>query len=158
VANTNELSDSASEHGRNLLSRGFTIDQAVRDCGDVCQSITGLAVETNTAISADDFRTLNQCLDDAIAGAVTAFAKGQETTRDGELCELWSLMNAASVAFEALQSGTVGVRGATSTVVRRSLAALRLHVDRQEVSRTTRKDAIAAAAGHPSGAPKAPPT
>jgi hypothetical protein len=127
----------------------------VRDYGDVCQSITELAVETNTAISADDFRTLNQCLDDAIAGAVTAFARRKETTRDGEL---WSLVNAATAAFEALQSGTVGMHGATSAIVRRSLAALRLYLDRQEVSRTTGKDAVAAAADRHSGAPKAPLT
>jgi len=123
-----------SEHGHNLLVRGFTIDQVVRNYGDVCQSVTQLAVETNTAISAEDFRTLNQCLDDAIAGAVTEFAREQEISRDGELAELWSLVNSASVAFEALQSGRVGVGGATGGVVRHSLAALRAYVDRREVN------------------------
>jgi hypothetical protein len=41
--------------------------------GDVCQAITELAVELNAPISTDDFRTLNRCLDDAIAGAVTEY-------------------------------------------------------------------------------------
>jgi hypothetical protein len=112
-------------HGRQLLTRGFTVDQVVRDCGDVCQSITELAVETDTAISAEDFRTLNQCLDDAIAGAVTAFAEVQDIARDGESSELWSLVNSASAAFEALQSGRVDVGGATAAVVRRSLIPVR---------------------------------
>ena len=96
--------ESAREHGHDLLVRGFTIDQVVRSYGDVCQSVTQLAVETNTAIRAEDFRTLNQCLDDAIAGAVTEFAREESISRDGELSELWSLGNSASVAFEALQS------------------------------------------------------
>jgi hypothetical protein len=67
---THEISESALEHGHDLLVRGFTIGQVVHDYGDVCQSITDLAVETSAPISADDFRTLNRCLDDAIAGAV----------------------------------------------------------------------------------------
>jgi hypothetical protein len=108
---TAEISATARARGRQLLNRGFTVDQVVRDYGDVCQSVTELAVETDTTISAQDFRTLNQCLDDAIAGAVTAFAEVQDIARDGELTELWSLVNSASAAFEAMQSGRVGVDG-----------------------------------------------
>jgi hypothetical protein len=133
VPKTAEISGTARAHGRQLLKRGFTIDQVVRDYGDVCQSVTEVAVETDTAISAEDFRTLNRCLDDAIAGAVTAFAETQDIARDGEFSELWSLVNSASAAFEALQSGRVGVAGATGAVVRRSLATLRAYVDRREV-------------------------
>jgi hypothetical protein len=59
--------------------------------GDVCQSITDLAVETRAPISSDDFRTLNRCLDDAIAGAVTEFAREQDIGRDADTSELWSL-------------------------------------------------------------------
>jgi hypothetical protein len=92
-----------------------------------------MAVESDTAISAADFRTLNQCLDDAIAGAVTAFAEVQDIARDGELSELWSLVHSASAAFEALQAGRVGVGGATAAVVRRNLATLRAYVDRHQV-------------------------
>jgi len=136
VPRTHEISGTARAHGRQLLQRGFTIDQVVRDYGDVCQAITELAVETETAISAEHFRTLNQCLDDAIAGAVTAFTEGQDIARDGELSELWSHVNSASAAFEALQSGRVGIDGATGAVVRRSLATLRAYVDRREMDST----------------------
>ena len=142
IPRTGDISDSARQHGQELLARGFTIDQVVRDYGDVCQSITQMAVETKTAISAEDFRTLNLCLDDAIAGAVTEFANGQDATREVALTELWSLVNSASVAFEALHSGSVGVGGATSAVVRRSLAALRVYVHQQQ-------DNAARAAGAP---------
>jgi hypothetical protein len=144
VPKTDEISGSARAHGRQLLKRGFTVDQVVRDYGDVCQSVTELAVETNTAISAEDFRTLNRCLDDAIAGAVTAFAEVQDVARDGELSELWSLVNSASAAFDALQSGRVGVGGATGAVVRRSLTTLRAYVDRREVEAAWRPDAAPA--------------
>jgi len=145
VPRTDQISDSARSNGHALLVRGLSVDQVVRNYGDVCQAVTEMAVETETAISAEDFRTLNQCLDDAIAGALTEFAKGQEKTRDGELSELWSLVNSASVAFEALQSGRVGVRGATAGVARQCLAALRAYVDRREVdaARTAGAHAVA---------------
>ena len=63
-----EIAKSAIRHGHALLRKGFTVSQVVHDYGDVCQSITELAVEMNAPISADDFRVLNACLDDAIAG------------------------------------------------------------------------------------------
>ena len=51
--------------------QGFTVSQVVHDYGDVCQSITDLALQLNAPINVEDFRTLNRCLDDAIASAVT---------------------------------------------------------------------------------------
>jgi diguanylate cyclase (GGDEF)-like protein len=65
----------ATLHGRDLLKEGFTIEQVIRDYGDVCQAVTNLAVETGAAISADEFRTFNRCLDDAIAAAVTEYSQ-----------------------------------------------------------------------------------
>ena len=51
------------------------MSQVVHDYGDVCQAITELAVEMDAPISTDDFRMLNRCLDDAIAGAVTEYGR-----------------------------------------------------------------------------------
>jgi hypothetical protein len=127
-----DISESARAHGCDLLMRGFTIDQVVRDYGDVCQSVTALAIATNTAVSVQEFRTLNRCLDDAIAGAVMEFAKEQDRSLGVELRELWGLVNAASAAFDVLQSGTVGVDGSTGGVVRRSIEALQAYVARRE--------------------------
>ena len=59
----------AARHGAELLRHGFTVDQVVHDYGDVCQSVTALAVERGLVISTDEFRTLNRCLDNAIADA-----------------------------------------------------------------------------------------
>ena len=53
----------AKEHGRELLQHGFTIEQVVHDYGDLCQSVTDLAVELSMPLSNDEFRTLNRCLD-----------------------------------------------------------------------------------------------
>ena len=123
------ITQTALQHGHDLLAQGFTVSQVVHQYGDICQAVTELAVERNAQISTDDFRRLNRCLDDAIAGAVTEFARGRDITRDGELSELRSLANAASVAFEALQSGAVGVGGSTEAAVRRNLGTILAFVD-----------------------------
>ena len=68
-----EVGKSAAQHGRELLQHGFTIEQVVHDYGDLCQSITDLAFEREAPIETDEFRTLNRCLDNAIADAVTEF-------------------------------------------------------------------------------------
>jgi hypothetical protein len=66
---------SAAQHGRDLQLQGFTVSQVVHDYGDVCQSITELAIERDAPISVGDFRVLNRCLDDAIASAVTEYGR-----------------------------------------------------------------------------------
>jgi len=132
-----DISNSAVLHGKDLLRQGFTVSQVVHDYGDVCQSVTDLAMEMNAPISTDDFRTLNRCLDDAIAGAVTEFGRGRNqssidseaargTERLGFLAhELRNLMNTAIIAFEVLKTGNVGVAGSTGKVLHRSLVGAR---------------------------------
>jgi signal transduction histidine kinase len=132
-----DISRSAVLHGRDLLRQGFTVSQVVHDYGDVCQSVTDLAMEMNAPISTQDFRTLNRCLDDAIAGAVTEFGRGRnqstlndEAARGSERLgflahELRNLMNTAIIAFEVLKTGNVGVAGSTGKVLHRSLVGAR---------------------------------
>ena len=74
-ASTLEIDRSAGQHGHDLLLKGFTVSQVVHDYGDVCQTVTDLALETNAPISTEDFRTLNRCLDEAIASAVTHYMR-----------------------------------------------------------------------------------
>ena len=81
LSSSPEIGHTALQHGHDLLLQGFTVSQVVHDYGDVCQAITELAVEMDAPISTDDFRTLNRCLDDAIAGAVTEY--GRERTQSG---------------------------------------------------------------------------
>ena len=70
-----EIGATAIRHGHDLLLQGFSLSQVVHDYGDICQSISELAVETAAPISTDDFRMLNQCLDEAIAAAVTQYSR-----------------------------------------------------------------------------------
>jgi signal transduction histidine kinase len=128
----------ATRYGYDLLKSGFTVGQVVHGYGDVCQVVTELAINTNAAISPDDFRVFNRCLDDAIAGAVTAFQDHREaeltyegTERLGVLAhEMRNLLNTAILSFEVLTKGMVGVRGSTGAIHARSLADLRLLVER----------------------------
>ena len=123
-SNTHEISKSAMLHGHDLLRQGFSISQVVHDYGDVCQSVTDLAMETNAPINTDDFRTLNRCLDDAIASAVTEHSRGRQVSQDGHKSKLRNLTNTAITAFEVLQTGTVGVGGTTGALVSRSLVQI----------------------------------
>lgn len=130
-----EIGRAAIQHGHDLLHQGLSISQVVHDYGDVCQAITELAVETNAPISTGDFRTLNRCLDDAIAGAVSEYGRerhrsdiDEESARGNERLgflahELRNLLNTAIMAFEVLKTGNVGVSGSTGTVLHRTLMA-----------------------------------
>src|SRR5476649_365687 len=44
---TQAIAQSANQHGHDLFLQGFTISGVVHDYGDVCQSITELALERN---------------------------------------------------------------------------------------------------------------
>src|ERR1700730_11297132 len=46
-----DVGTTAAMHGRDLFLKGFTIEQVVRDYGDVCQAVTNLAFETGAPIS-----------------------------------------------------------------------------------------------------------
>jgi signal transduction histidine kinase len=131
-----EIGVSAAAHGKRLLELGFTVDQVVHDYGDLCQAITDLAVERDAPFSVDQFRTLNRCLDNAIADAVTEFSVQRDATvarrqsaeeheRLGVLVhELRNHLHTAELAFRALESGTLSVGGSTGSVLKRSLASL----------------------------------
>src|ERR1700741_4673063 len=53
------IGHSATKHGTELLEHGFTIAQVVRDYGDICQTITELAVENAEPITTEEFQILN---------------------------------------------------------------------------------------------------
>jgi signal transduction histidine kinase len=136
------LKEVAALHGGELMRQGFTVDQVVHDYGDVCQAVTDLAFERGLPITVDEFRTLNSCLDNAIAGAVTQFIHDHDreiadrqavqlNKRQGFLAhELRNLISTATLAVSAIKLGKVGLSGATGAVLDRSLAGLRALVDR----------------------------
>ena len=122
---TGEIRQSARNHAYALLARGLPIEQVVHTYGNICQSITDLAVELAAGINADDFRTLNRCLDDAIASGVSEYCQGRDVSRRGSSQHLQELADTALNAFEVLRSGTVGVGGSTGAVIFQSLTAIR---------------------------------
>ena len=137
-----EMGESATAHGRELLEHGYTVEELVHDYGDLCQSITDLAFETGTKIQVDEFRTLNRCLDNAIASAVTEFAYQRDFTAAGLQAdalnerlgyfahELRNHLSTAVLALAVIRAGNVGLSGATGSVLDRSLVNLRNLIDR----------------------------
>jgi signal transduction histidine kinase len=132
------IGDSAKRHGDELRRAGFTVAQVVHDYGNICQAVTELAVERELPISTTEFRTLNRCLDDAIAGAVTEYARltersmsDQRTERLGFFAhELRNLLSPALFAFEVLKGGSVAIGGSTGGVLGRNLLRLRDLINR----------------------------
>jgi signal transduction histidine kinase len=124
-----EMGVSAVAHGKELLDLGYTVDQVVHDYGDLCQAITDLAFERDAPFTVDEFRTLNRCLDNAIADAVTEFSiqrdEADVNERLGVLAhELRNHVQTATMAFAALESGKIAIGGSTGGVLKRSLASL----------------------------------
>jgi hypothetical protein len=133
-----QIVESAARYGHELLRNGFTVAQVVHGYGDVCQVVTELAGETNAEISPEDFQVFNQCLDDAIAGAVTAYSRQREqdlahegTERQGVFAhELRNLLSTAMLSFDVIKNGTVGLGGSTGAIHARSLSRLHALVER----------------------------
>jgi signal transduction histidine kinase len=137
-----EIGATATLHGRELSLQGFTVEQVVHDYGDLCQAIMDLASERGTPIEVDEFRTLNRCLDNGIADAVTEYAFQRNSLleqtevealneRLGFLAhELRNHLHIATLAVTAIKAGNVGITGATGSVLDRSLIGMRSLIDR----------------------------
>jgi signal transduction histidine kinase len=132
------IDTSATLHGHDLLKLGFTVGQVVHDYGDVCQTVTEFALERELLITTAEFHTLNRCLDDAIACAVTEWGRqreldisDEEAERLGALAyEQRNLLSSALLALQMLKKGTVAIGGSTGAVLTRSLERLRNINDR----------------------------
>lgn len=70
-----DIGTPARLHGEDMLGLGFTVNEMVHNYADLCQAISTLAVEHDAPFPVGEFRTLNRCLDDAIAQAVTSFSR-----------------------------------------------------------------------------------
>lgn len=129
---------SAQKQGDDLLRSGVTIEEVVHEYGDVCQTITELAIEREVAVPTPEFRIMNLCLDDAIAEAVTEFAGHRERSPKigatealgGSAHELRNLLATARSSFEIIRSGHVAPGGSTGKVLDRALTELDALVER----------------------------
>jgi hypothetical protein len=136
-----EVGRAAALHGAELLRLGYSIDQVVHEYGDVCQSVTELAVKQEVHISADEFRTLNRCLDNAIAGAVTSFGKARQDLNDGQAetlrrrlrsfaNEQQRLVDVAIESISAIRTDHGRLIGSAGTLLIHTLNELRSLADR----------------------------
>jgi signal transduction histidine kinase len=132
LVTNDKMTRSAGAHGRALLRTGFTVAQVVHDYGDICQVVTELAGEVNAPITVDEFHTMNRCLDDAIAEAVTEYSAQRErsiedagTYRLGTVVhEVRGRLSTAMMALSLLEQGNVGIGGSTGAILKRSLRAM----------------------------------
>jgi hypothetical protein len=129
---------SASKHGKYMLRMGFTVAQVVYDYGNVCQAVTELASEMNAAIALDEFHTLNRCLHDAIAQAVTEYGRLRErslteqgTKRMRALAhDMRNRLTTAFLSLESIKAGEVAIGGSTGSLLGHSLNGLNDLIDR----------------------------
>ena len=137
-----EVGASAAIHGADLLTMGYSINEVVHDYGDLCQAVSDLSIDLNQIFTVHEFRTLNRCLDNGIAGAVAAFSEDRDLViadaqaleineRLGFLAhELRNHLNTAMLALAAIKSGNVGLVSPTGSALDRSLVGLRALIDR----------------------------
>jgi hypothetical protein len=135
-----EVGAAAMRHGQDLLALGYSVDQVVHGYGDLCQAVTDLAFELDAPIAVSEFRTLNRCLDNGIANAVSAFSARRDATiaatNEAQMSErqetllhaLRSSLATASYAATALELGNLPMSGATGALLKRSLATMRVQV------------------------------
>jgi signal transduction histidine kinase len=131
-----EMGVTATAHGKDLMHLGYSVDQVVHDYGDLCQAITELAFERDAPFAIQEFRTLNRCLDNVMADAVTEFSfqheadltrrqNAEDNRRAGFLAhELRNALGTATISLRALELSGMPVSGATGALLKRSLTAM----------------------------------
>ncbi len=131
-----EMGVAAAAHGKDLLALGYSVDQVVHDYGDLCQAITDLAFERDAPFAIKEFRTLNRCLDNAIADAVAEFSFQREANLSRDLAaedarragflvhELRNSLGTATISLRALELSGMPVSGATGALLKRSLTGM----------------------------------
>ena len=109
--------------------------------GMCANAVTALAVEQEIPISTDEFRTLNRCLDNAIADAVTSFGCARQKSIDHQAETLQQrlvifgdehrrLIEIAIQSYIAIKTGNVGLTGSTGTLLIHALDELSSLADR----------------------------
>lgn len=134
----NEIWESAKKHGQTLFAQGLSVDQVVHDYDDLCQVVGSLAMDHKIHIDADEFSTLNLCLDDAITGAVTEWVIHRERVIQAEgierlgilAHEMRNLLSASLLSFGLIKRGKDEADGSISMMHERSLMGLMALIDR----------------------------
>lgn len=131
-----DIAETAALHGRDLGGLGFSVEEVVHDYGDVCQAVTELAVQLDAKISVADFHTLNRCLDNAIAAAVSAWnsshVAGPQPPQLASLHDqLRQLLIGTISIFALMSTGKIGATGSAGTTLGRNLTKMRALLDEE---------------------------
>jgi hypothetical protein len=125
----------ATLRGQRLRKCEFAIDQVVHAYGDICRAVTELSGGEGATLTIAEFRTLDGCLDNAIAGAVSSYSEERDTSlpqaeggRDS-FREFSRVLGTAIVSLDALQAARVGSGGITTAAFRNCLVELRSLLD-----------------------------
>lgn len=140
-AGATAVGSAARQNGAEMLRAGYSVEQVVHSYGDVCQTITEMVIERNSELSSDEFRTLNRCLDDAIADAVKAYGDAPQSelndravivdaSLDHFVKQQWRLLETVIQAYAAIRTGTIGPNGATGNLLHHSLEEMRVLAER----------------------------
>ncbi len=139
VTDDDDIGETATLHGRELLALGLTVSEVVHDYGEICQAVTELAIERDAPITTHEFRVLNRCLDTAIAEAVTEHTRlaaesrsADEIERLGRVAhEVRNRLHTALLAFGIVKAGGGGggARERALEVLDHSLSGLREFVN-----------------------------
>jgi hypothetical protein len=98
--------------------------------------VTELAVELDAPVSVADFHTLNRCLDNAIAAAVSAWTGDRETDvseKEGHHASkderLRRLVSGSITIFDLMRAGKVAPAGSAAMVLGQNLEKMRTMLD-----------------------------
>jgi signal transduction histidine kinase len=136
-----DIAEFAAQRGRAMFEAGFTIDEVVRGYGDLCQAIAEISRERDAPFDVNEFKTMNECLDLAIADAVAEFSVARESfvastiTSDLRVQmaffsdEARGYLRTATSAFDAIKAGNLSVGGSTGILLDQTLGRLARLVD-----------------------------
>jgi len=118
----------AAELGRQRKEIGFDVALTVLSFGVVSDAVGELGKAAQLSFEARDYRIFNQCIDDAMATALTEYWKvdggpaNEATVQLAFLAhELRNSLSSVQMAWNFLVSGHAGVQGRTAKVLERNL-------------------------------------
>lgn len=130
---------SATIHGALMFGLGYQVSHVIHDYGDIGKAIIGLVLSHDLDCPVEEFYKLNQCIDLAVAAAVTEYecfrdkaVSKAETQRNGIFAhELRNKISSASMAYQSIVTGHSPVNGSLSAIVTRSLLGMASLVERE---------------------------
>jgi hypothetical protein len=147
IPSSTEIGRAAALHGAELFRSGYVVGQVVYEYGDVLRAITQIAAEQKALFTLDEFRTLNRCIDNATADAVTAFAGGHNRVTSGpterrqkrvtSTNDRRQVVNAAIQSFSAINPDRTELTGETSAAVELRDLIVQSSRDRRRVPRAS---------------------